>query len=284
MTATANKSATTRYIVGDYLFDPDLGLISGPSGAHYVCPRMTSLLLLLMEHAGEIVSCRQLIRSLWQDQTDHARALHQTISRLRHYFHDSPRAPAYIETVPGRGYRLVAVIYGSTPRPVISTADKETQPTRQKKGLAHLLREFRERKVCRSMLIYTIVIWLIWQVTDVVAPALDFPGWVESLIVYLGILGFPVAAVLSWIFDITPEGVRRDCRSDLVPVPVRSGRETVFDVVLITAAIAICVMLVTASWHQDPIALADLATPPSPELEVEKPASASPLVNHLHLD
>ena len=169
MTATPTTSDTNLYIVGDYLFDSELGLITGPSGAHYVCPRMTSLLLHLMEHAGEIVSCRQLMEELWHDDDDHARTLNHSISRLRHYFQDSSPTPAYIETVPNQGYRLIAPVYSSTRQPVINDVAERTSPEPRRKSLNSLITGLRERKVCRSILFYIMAVWLIWEIHEPIA-------------------------------------------------------------------------------------------------------------------
>src|SRR6188768_1172855 len=47
------------------------------------------------------------------------------------------------------------------------------------------------------------------QVTSVFAPALRFPDWVVSLVALVAIVGFPIALVLSWVYELTPAGLRR---------------------------------------------------------------------------
>lgn len=251
MITHTNNRESSLLIVGDYLFDPDAGLISGPSGAHYVCPRLTALLLYLVDHEGQVIGCRTLSRALWHDGKSHLDSLHSCIRRLRRYFRDSASSPCYIETIPNQGYRLIAPIYSSTHKPSVRNPSRRADSAyRQRRSLPRLFRELGERKVCRSILIYAVVIWGVCEVTSVVAPALGLPSWVESLIVYLGILGFPVAGVLAWIFDITPEGVVRDIRAPAARAGCsgRRGTDLAVDTVLIFAAVVLCVLLIIQTW------------------------------------
>ncbi|MDX1748124.1 MAG: hypothetical protein R3324_19495, partial [Halobacteriales archaeon] len=70
-------------------------------------------------------------------------------------------------------------------------------------------RELRDRKVIRLVVIYVVVGWIVIEAADVIFPALAIPEWGISLVVAIVLLGFPIALVLSWMFDVTPEGVRR---------------------------------------------------------------------------
>jgi DNA-binding winged helix-turn-helix (wHTH) protein len=236
-------------IVGDYLFDPKVGLLSGPTGAHHICSRMADLLCCLVEHSDEIVDRDKLISEVWQDDPHAPQSLNQCMARLRHYFGDSAKAANYIETVPNLGYRLVAPVYGCAQKPaLVRPAVNTAQTGNFGSGIYRLFREFRERKVCRSMLIYTMVVWLVFQVTEVVAPALNLPEWVNGLVVTLGLLGFPVAATLSWIFNLTPAGLVRDTPrvSNLGSAPSRNKADLVLDYALISVALVICASLVSA--------------------------------------
>ncbi len=70
-------------------------------------------------------------------------------------------------------------------------------------------RELQKRQVIKVGIAYLIVAWLVLQLADVIFPAMHVPDWSTSLVLGLLVVGFPVALVLSWIFDITPGGVRR---------------------------------------------------------------------------
>jgi serine/threonine-protein kinase len=76
-------------------------------------------------------------------------------------------------------------------------------------GLRLFLAELKRRRVFRVAVVYAVVGFVVWQVAELAVPGLALPDWVFRLIVLLTILGFPIALVLAWAFEITPEGVRR---------------------------------------------------------------------------
>lgn len=80
--------------------------------------------------------------------------------------------------------------------------------------------ELKRRHVFRVVAAYAVVAWIITEVTATVAPALHLPQWVLTLVVVLAIAGFPIAAVLAWAYDITPDGVQRTpARDAALPPP-----------------------------------------------------------------
>jgi len=58
--------------------------------------------------------------------------------------------------------------------------------------------------------VYAIVAWLLIQIAATVEEPLGLPGWFDSLVIVLLAIGFPIAIVLSWAFDVTPRGIVRD--------------------------------------------------------------------------
>ena len=69
--------------------------------------------------------------------------------------------------------------------------------------------ELKRRHVYRAAIAYAVVAWLLTQVATQVLPFFEIPNWAVRLVVLLLIIGFPVALVLAWAFDLTPEGIRR---------------------------------------------------------------------------
>ena len=69
--------------------------------------------------------------------------------------------------------------------------------------------ELKRRNVFRVAAAYVVVSWVILQVAAVLEPALLLPEWFDRLITVLLLIGFPIALVLSWAFELTPEGVKR---------------------------------------------------------------------------
>lgn len=75
--------------------------------------------------------------------------------------------------------------------------------------------ELRKRKVFQVALVYALMGWGVMQVGELLFEALQVPEGAYTLLVILILLGFPVAVVLAWAYEITPEGVRRDIVREL---------------------------------------------------------------------
>src|SRR4051812_28760890 len=69
--------------------------------------------------------------------------------------------------------------------------------------------ELRRRKVYRVAAAYAVLAWLLIQIATQVFPFFEIPTWAVRLIIVALVLGFPVALLLSWAFDLTPGGVVR---------------------------------------------------------------------------
>ena len=82
--------------------------------------------------------------------------------------------------------------------------------------------ELKRRKVHRVAIAYAVAAWLLIQIATQVFPFFEIPNWAVRLIVLVLGLGFPIALMLSWIFDLTPQGIRRTEESDrsLAALPV----------------------------------------------------------------
>src|SRR5919201_553416 len=69
--------------------------------------------------------------------------------------------------------------------------------------------ELRRRNVYKVAVAYAIVAWLLIQAASILFPTFDAPPWVMKVFVTAIILGFPVALIFAWAFEITPEGIKR---------------------------------------------------------------------------
>jgi TolB-like protein/Tfp pilus assembly protein PilF len=76
-------------------------------------------------------------------------------------------------------------------------------------GGSRFLKELRRRRVLRVAGLYVVGVWLLMQVADVVFPAWSIPGQAIRYLMWAALLGFPVALAFGWIFQLTPEGIRR---------------------------------------------------------------------------
>jgi len=86
------------------------------------------------------------------------------------------------------------------------------------KTMSKLFEELKRRKVVRVAGVYAVVAWLLIQVTNNIVPALQLPAWASTLIVVLLLIGFPIALVLAWAFEISPTDAHPQTSAHLAPI------------------------------------------------------------------
>ncbi|MHC4857912.1 MAG: tetratricopeptide repeat protein, partial [Planctomycetota bacterium] len=92
--------------------------------------------------------------------------------------------------------------------------------------------ELKRRHVFKVAIVYSAVAWLLLQVSDTLGPALHLPEWFVSAVAFLLILGFPVAIIFAWAFDLTPEGLKRETKAEpAAPVAGKAGNKLNYIVV-----------------------------------------------------
>src|SRR4029434_303408 len=69
--------------------------------------------------------------------------------------------------------------------------------------------ELKRRNVYKVAVAYAIVGWLIVQIATQVFPFLEIPNWVVRLVIVCIAIGFPIALIIAWAFELTPEGIKR---------------------------------------------------------------------------
>jgi adenylate cyclase len=79
----------------------------------------------------------------------------------------------------------------------------------EESAISGFFSELRRRRVIRVIALYAIAGWIVIEVASTVLPGLNMPDWAPTLVIVLVALGFPIAVVMAWAFDIGPEGVTR---------------------------------------------------------------------------
>src|SRR6187200_2470504 len=69
--------------------------------------------------------------------------------------------------------------------------------------------ELKRRHVDKVALAYAVVAWLLIEIASILLPAFDAPAWVMQTLIILLALGFIIAVLISWSFEMTPEGLKR---------------------------------------------------------------------------
>ena len=95
------------------------------------------------------------------------------------------------------------------------------------------LQELKNRRIFRVAAVYAVVAWGVLQVVDVVSDPLSLPPWFSTAVIVLLGIGFPIAMVFSWIFDLGPEGPTRTVSDAGAAIGVRGGIEVALLILLI---------------------------------------------------
>src|SRR5436190_10546963 len=114
--------------------------------------------------------------------------------------------------------------------------------------------ELRRRNVYKVAVAYAVVGWALAQGIAQVFPVFDIPNWAVRLMVLAIIVGFPIALIIAWAFELTPEGIKRTEVADAAQEYSRGG--VWIAVVVIAAALSLGLFFVgryTAS-HNSPSA------------------------------
>src|SRR3954467_9436553 len=100
--------------------------------------------------------------------------------------------------------------------------------------------ELKRRNVYKVAVAYAVVGWLLIQVTTQVFPIFDIPNWALRLIVLAIIVGFPIALVIAWAFELTPQGLKRTEDADLIAQGHRKSHVWIY---VVTASALLSIVL-----------------------------------------
>ena len=126
--------------------------------------------------------------------------------------------------------------------------------------------ELKRRSVFKVGVVYLAAAWILLQVVATVAPMLTLPAWFERAVLLLLAIGFPVALILAWAFELTSEGVQRDRG---VTSPSSAGRNPIDYVVVLVLGVALVYFVADKFfWSQQ-----------APEAPLERSIAVLPFTN-----
>jgi TolB-like protein/lipoprotein NlpI len=101
-------------------------------------------------------------------------------------------------------------------------------------NLKNFVGELKRRNVYKVAIAYAVVAWLLMQIATQVFPFLEIPNWMVRAVILLLVLGFPIALILAWAFELTPEGIKRTEDVDLSKsVRRKTGRKLDFFIIAV---------------------------------------------------
>jgi len=184
-----------RLVVGDWLVDAALNQISRGAEVQHLEPKTVEVLVALARQAGEVVSRDKLLSEVWKGLSVSDDALTQCITKLRQALGDTSKEPSYIQTIPKRGYRLIATV--TSPLPAGAPAGAEARPGRA----THRVRTG---------------LWIGGAAT-VAALAYGIASWV---------LPHGVSREIPTIADLSPRGANSPALEELPEIIVQHFNET----------------------------------------------------------
>ena len=139
------------------------------------------------------------------------------------------------------------------------TLIEEDEAGRPQGVTRRLLAELGKRKVCRTAISYILVMWLNLQIGDVIFPMIGLPDWSLSLIIVIGVMGFPVVLILAWAFQVTPQGIILDDGTE--PETKIDGKlDATVNLLLLVSSIALSILLLLQFFAEERAPLLTLAT------------------------
>src|SRR6267143_5403211 len=143
---------------------------------------------------------------------------------------------------------------------------------------ATFLTELKRRKVYRVAVAYAIVAWLLIQAASILFPTFEAPPWVMKVFVTAVILGLPVALILAWAFELTPEGIRRE--EEVAPresKEPKAGRK--WTAIIVAAAVLAAALLAFQFARTRKPATAELPKQTAPAGNTDKSVAVLPFEN-----
>ena len=105
-----------------------------------------------------------------------------------------------------------------------------------------LFAELKRRNVFRVGGAYAVVAWLLIEISDTIFPRLGLPEWTVTFVIVLLLLGFPVALVMAWAFELTPDGIKRTADAPQDANDVRDSRRGLDWLIIVALVVVIGMM------------------------------------------
>ncbi|HXQ01740.1 MAG TPA: CDC27 family protein, partial [Candidatus Udaeobacter sp.] len=146
--------------------------------------------------------------------------------------------------------------------------------------LKNFFSELKRRNVYKVAVAYAVVGWVIAQIATQIFPFLEIPNWFVRLVIVLIAIGFPIALVIAWAFEATPEGIKRTEVADAMPMATGQKKHAWIYIVAISAAISVALFFIgrytgrnTASAARTELPAKSIAVLPFENLSDDKGAA-----------
>jgi len=180
-------------------------------GEHrHLPPKAMEVLLFLCQNRNRAISNEKLLVFGWGDAEAKRANLTHAISEIRQSLDDHKECPEFIQTLRGKGYRLIAKVTSLDEKvlyPTVWPLKSSPQTPSLKKIRSdnhwHLsLALFRNSRLFSVSIAFVLTTWVLIQVLEVLFPIFDVPEWGLKLAVLILVVGFPLALLYTWLKEI----------------------------------------------------------------------------------
>jgi len=137
--------------------------------------------------------------------------------------------------------------------------------------------ELKRRNVAKVAVLYMIAAWLLLQITDVLSSLLPVPEWTGSLVFILLVVGFPPVVIFSWVYELTPEGIKREKEVDRTQSITGETGHKINITIIVLLVLAIGTVLVDRLIPRQPPAAETAVSEEAGTPQAVKPADPSEL-------
>src|SRR5215470_9263739 len=102
-------------------------------------------------------------------------------------------------------------------------------------NLPNFFAELKRRNVYKVAIAYAVIAWLLMQIASQIFPFFEIPNWMVRAVIVLLALGFPIALIIAWAFELTPEGLKRTEAADRELVKPSRNRAWIYVIIIAVA-------------------------------------------------
>ena len=196
--------------LGEVVVLPNAGEVIRNGKRYHLPPTAMQILLYLCANNERTLSTEELLEFGWGDNKTQRQNLTHVISEIRHALDDHKECPEYIQTLPRKGYRIIAqiseldkkVLYPNAwPNPSDSLlANSEIENSSSNWHLSVAL--LKNSKLFSVSLAFIVGTWILLQVFQVLFPIFNMPEWWLKIVMLILVVGFPLVLLFTWLKEI----------------------------------------------------------------------------------
>jgi DNA-binding winged helix-turn-helix (wHTH) protein/TolB-like protein/Tfp pilus assembly protein PilF len=196
------------FMLGELVVFPERGIVVKNSEQHHISTNSMEVLIALSSNPGAILSRQALLGYVWGDKHAASSNLTRAITELRLVFSDRKECPTFIQTLPGKGYRIILPVelfvedmISADLKSLAAQLHDKPQSFRgtQKRSLG----QWRHSHLFKVAGTYIVMAWILMQVVSVTLPIINAPKWLDKLGLLILIVGFPLVLLYNWWTELT---------------------------------------------------------------------------------